>query len=187
MGHRIGLDRQNAIYPYSRGKVVTYAIAPGVTSFTKDLLFGNMRMPKFVIIGLQPSKAFDGTYALPVEDYDMADIASITLTKGSDFRDTYNLVDGYMPAYTKSIIRNMNHLEKNTNIGIDFTTWVMTKCLFTFNLAPDFDPHACQIAKDGNLQLEIRFTNGSMDALIVVVYGVFDTEVQITKAGEVIR
>jgi hypothetical protein len=44
-----------------------------------------------------------------------------------------------------------------------------------------------QPAQDGNLRLEIKFNSATIEAANVVIYGVFDDEIQITKTGEVIK
>ena len=190
MGLRLGLDVRNAIYPYSCGKVISYAIPKGSSTFYKDMLFGDMRTPKFLVVGIQNTQVYAGSYYYQNQWYEPFGVTRMALSRDTDFNEQYvtdfnnNKV---MDAYTKSIIRNLGHLEKNINVGISPKLWLTGTTLYTFNLAPDFDKHQTQLPRDGNLKLEINFDATTNTALNVVVYGVFDTEIQITKDGRVIR
>lgn len=193
MGHQIGLSNQNAIYPFTRGKVVSYNISKGSLSFFKDMLFGDMVQPKFVIVGLSPTTCYNGSYHKKEMHYYNFDVSSIVLHQNSDVIERYdtNFADAsrkVVEAYTKSIIRNLNHLEKNTNVGITLQEFISDgSTLFTFNLSPDFDSTNTQAVKDGNLRMEIKFNSALAEAINVVIYGIFDDEIQVTKSGEVIK
>jgi hypothetical protein len=189
-GHQLGLTNQNAIYPFSHGKISAYNIPKGSLSFFKDMIFGDMTLPKFIIIGVVKTSIYNGTYHQKQILYENFDISSICLHRNTDFIERYetNFKDGrYIEAYVKSIIRNFNNLEKNYNVGVGKDEFTNGKTLFTFNLAPDFDTHQMQPAQDGNLRLEIKFNSATIEAANVVIYGVFDDEIQITKTGQVIK
>ena len=57
---------------------------------------------------------------------------------------------------------------------------------FTFNLTPDFDINQTQIPRDGNLRLEVKFTGALSHAINVIVYGLFDTHIGITKDRDIV-
>ena len=60
VAHELGLKKQNAIYSYNRGQVVTYAIPAGSQSHFKDNLFSRSLLPKFVVVGFVTSGAMNG-------------------------------------------------------------------------------------------------------------------------------
>ena len=57
----------------------------------------------------------------------------------------------------------------------------------SFNLAPDYDHTACQETTGGNLNLDINFSNRAPHSINVVVYGTFDTLIEITRNLDIIR
>ena len=75
----------------------------------------------------------------------------------------------------------MGHLDKNLNSGVTFLDFKDTYPFFTFLLAPDFDVFTTQIAKQGNVRLDIKFKNALDKSGSVYIYGVFDSEIQINK------
>ena len=60
-------------------------------------------------------------------------------------------------------------------------------CFFTFNLTPDFDMNQPQVVKDSNLCLDIQFINALKESINVVVYGIFDGKIEITKDKRIIK
>ena len=59
--HQLGLQTKNALYPYTRSKVVSFAIPQGSTSYCKDNLFSSVLFPKLVVIGLVNGAGYTGT------------------------------------------------------------------------------------------------------------------------------
>ena len=51
---------------------------------------------------------------------------------------------------------------------------------------PDFDMLQTQMPRDGNLRLEIRFRTQLKEPINVIVYGTFDTHIQINKQREIV-
>ena len=78
------------------------------------------------------------------------------------------------------MIRNMGHLDRNLNSGITATNFKSTYPFFTFVLAPDFDIYQTQLQKQGNLRIDIKF-EAATESINLLVYGVFDADVQINK------
>ena len=60
LGHQIGLLKRNAIYPYTRSETISTSISKGSLSFTKDNLFGQSLLPKFVVVGTVNGSAYNG-------------------------------------------------------------------------------------------------------------------------------
>ena len=61
MGHQIGLQKQNAVYPITQSRVITFSLPQTALSFYKDQLFGDMKLPKFVVVAFQSTAATSGT------------------------------------------------------------------------------------------------------------------------------
>ena len=78
-------------------------------------------------------------------------------------------------------------MNKNVNNGItleNFKSGKMT--FFTFNLTPDFDMHQKQVFKDVNIRVDLAFAKPLDESINVFIYGVFDTEIEITKERSIV-
>jgi len=144
IGHELGLEKQNAIYPYQKTECITYNISQGAHSFIQENLFrGNV--PKFAIVALVQNAAMNGAYKLNPFAFTHYDLNFISL-----FCDGHAIPyrTGYKPdfegkqfarEYFMSIVQNMEHMRKNVNCGISLDEWANDgKTYFTFNLTPDF-------------------------------------------------
>ena len=191
IGHRQGLSTQNAVYPYQKTKIVHFTIPKDSHGEYKDNLFSDERLPKFVLIAFQSSKQASGDYDSFCHTFSHFNVKSITLTRNVDFREMYttNFSDDkldYTEAYVQSIIRNMGLMNSDRNNGITMKDFKETCTFFTFVLAPDFQVDQAQLPKTGNLKLDVRFQKSLTESITMYAYGVFDSEIQITKDGVVI-
>jgi hypothetical protein len=184
IGHQIGLNSKNARYPIRQTEVIVYSMSEGVTSFYKDQMFGDMRIPKFVLITFQVTSNINGSYKTDPTEFKHLSVGSMTLSQGNEFRETFVQdfdKDSFVTSYVTSIIRNMGYLEKNMNIGITIDDFKNKYPFFTFVLSPDFDIHQTQLPRHGNLRLDIKFNKAIEKGAAVIIYGIFDSEIQINK------
>ena len=77
-------------------------------------------------------------------------------------------------------------MNSDRNNGITMKDFKETCTFFTFVLAPDFQVDQAQLPKTGNLKLDVRFQKSLTESITMYAYGVFDSEIQITKDGVVI-
>lgn len=183
MGHQIGLNKRNAIYPIRKTEFVSFTISKGSSSFYKDQIFGDLRLPKFILVTFQSNAQYNGSYAEDCSVFKNLDLREITLSRNTEYRESYtvNFADNYMTAYVMSIVRNMGHLDKNLSCGITPTEFKDKYPFFTFVLAPDFDIITTQLPKQGNLRLDIKFGTSLVEPANIIIYAVFDSEIQINK------
>jgi hypothetical protein len=105
------------------------------------------------------------------------------------FREVYKpnyAKDLVLKDYIRSIVHNFQHLNTNINNGISIEQWKNNYSFFTFNLTPDFDMKQCQMPRDGNLRLEVTFAKELASSINVIIYGMFDSQIQITKNRDII-
>jgi len=189
MGHQHGLNTKNAIYPIRKSQVVRYTMSKGSSIFYKDQIFGDLRLPKFVLVTFQTTGQNIGNFAEDCTGFKHLNATQITLSRNTDYRETYNqdFEKGlYTLSYTQSIIRNLSQLEKNSNLGISMSDFANFTPFFTFVLAPDFEIHQKQLPKQGNLQLEVKFGKALEESAVVIIYAIFDDEIQINKNRTII-
>ena len=189
IGHQIGLNKSNACYPFRLKEVVNYNIPIGSTSFYKENLFGDRQIPLFVLVAFQTNDRHNGSYKKELSEFDHLNVNSLTLSKGTDYREKYAQDfenDSFTTSYMQSIVRNMGHLDKNLNCGIELSEFKSQTPFFTFVLAPDFDINQNQLPQHGNLRLDVKFTKALTEAAYCIVYGVFEKELQITSNRSVL-
>ena len=188
IGHQIGLSKQNAIYPFRQTQLTSVNLAVGSTSYYQDQIFSDGRLPKFILIAFQNGSQYTGSFTEDTGTYKNFNITSLSLTRNSDFREVYTQSfenDNYVTTYASSIIRNMGLLDKNLNNGITLEQFKSTYPFFTFVLAPDFDVNQTQLPKHGNIKIEVKFNAALERSAALLIYGVFDSEVQINKNGTI--
>jgi len=190
LGHQLGLKTQNAHYQHQKGIIHKMTIPAGSLDFYQDCVFGNYRLPNLLVVGLVKSATFTGNYQNRIR-FDHVNITSLTISRGMDYTETYKQGfkqdDGVIASYVKSLIRNFEHLERNTNVGIDFNQFKDGLTLFTFNLCPDLNFTSPQLIREGNLHLQVTFADPLAESYNLIVYGKFDSEIQITKDHVVIN
>lgn len=188
IGHHMGMNNQNAIYPVQRTKIIQFSIPKGSRSEYKDNIFSDERLPKFVLITFQKTSRVSGEYSSLCSSFDNCNVQNISLSRGIDYRDKYNvnMENDFTEAYVRSLILNMGLLNKNMNNGISMDEFKSEYPFFTFVLSLDFDVDQAQLPKTGNMKLDIHFRDALTDPVTIYVYGVFDGEIQIAKDGSVI-
>jgi hypothetical protein len=190
LGHTIGLNTRNAIYPIQKTAIVSFGIAAGMKSFYTDKLFNDSRLPKFILVTFQDTPSHSRGYEGTADRFTHLNCTSMTLSRNTDYRESYHQdfsANTYANSYSASMVRNMCMLNKNQNIGISNTEWKDRYPFFTFVLCPDFDLNVAQLPQQGNLRLDIKFGKDTPSTANVIVYGVFDSEIQINKNRTIIH
>ncbi len=184
IGHQVGLDKKNAIYPIRKSQLLSHTIPIGSSNFYKDQIFGEERLPKFVLIAMQSATRKNGDYATDSSIFEHFNVSSIKLQRNSDYRESYSQDfenNNFMTSYVMSLIRNMGHLDKDLNCGITYVEFKENYPFFTFVLAPDFDTYTTQLPRQGNLRLEMKFAKPLASSICIHIYGLFDADIQINK------
>ena len=184
------LNLENASYPLQRTQMLTYTITSGSQSHIKDALFRG-RMPKAVFVGLVGNRNFNGDKITNPFDFAHQNVNHMALYKEGEsipfkpFTPDYTN-DLYMREYV-SLLQTLNQYNSSENLNITPAQYKEGYCIYGFNLAPDLNiaGHA-QTLTDGNLRLEVGFSAATTEVLNVVVMGIFDGKVEITKHRNVL-
>ena len=195
VGHKEGLAKKNAIYPYTRSKVITYTIPKGTQSYFKENLFSTGLLPKFIVIAMVRTEAYTGALGHRPFDFQHFKLAQLALHRDGQmipykrpymlsYSTKYNLMTD---AYVRSILQNTQILNTNHDNGIDFADFSKNGyAFFTFNLTPDFDMNQVQQARDANLRLDMHFAEALPNAINVIAYAIFDAKIEITGNHRII-
>ena len=148
--HSLGLMRHKAYYPLDRTRLQSFIIPKE----SKKYIINNFLpgpSPKSIMVAMVKDKTV--LYNDPFK-FEPFHLESITL-----------FVDGVAQSYEADFEKNLYvqpyvELYKNALVndcGITWSKYKTDKCLFYFNLAPDFDPNNIQPLNHRNLRLELRF------------------------------
>ena len=193
LGHKAGLAKKNAIYPYTRTKVINYTIPKGTQSYFKENLFSTGLLPKFIVIAMVRTEAYTGALGHDAFNFHHFKLSQMALHRDGQmipYKRPYTLhhkENLLTDAYVRSILQNTQILNTNSNNGIDMDDFSKNGyAFFTFNLTPDFDMNQVQQARDANLRLDMTFAETLKDAINVIAYGIFDAKIEITGKHQVI-
>lgn len=185
-GHEEGMLKYNAIYPIQHTRVQTFTVPQGTQSFNKENLFQG-RMPKLIVIGLVSNKALNGDVAENPYNFQQFDISYCGLFRDGESipeREPYKIEgEGQLVRPYMGMIHALEMFNKNENNGITLEEYQNGSLLFVFNLTPDLTAGSgCQQAyRSGNIRLEMQFRKALPSTINVLVYGVFDGKVEVTK------
>lgn len=184
------LNLQNAIYPIQRTELISYTIPTGSSSHNKESLFRG-QMPKLVLIGIVRNDAYNGIYAQNPFNFEHHGVNQLALYREGEpvpFRPFVPDFDNnkYMREYT-SLLQAINIYNRNEDVDITPTEFANGYTIYGFNLTPDLTvaDHA-QPIRDGNIRLEIRFNAALPRTVNVIVMGIFDARLEITKYRNVL-
>ena len=184
------LITRNALYPVQHTELITFTIANGSQSATKESLFRGA-VPKLIVVGLVTNAAMNGSYATNPFNFKAYGVNHMALYKDGesvpsrpftpDFAN--NLVSREYSALHQAL--ELYNVDESRNI-----TWedfLKGYTLYAFNLAPDLNLSGhVQPYRDGNLRLEIKFGAATTKTINVVVMALFDGQIEITKSRDVI-
>ena len=196
LGHQLGVQKQNFIYSYTSGRVVTFSVPVSSSNYTFEPVFPRSILPKFVVVALVDAKAYSGDSAtvnpFKFNHFDVNTVGLYLNGQCIPYSRPYEISDwatgnDWKTAYVKSLLHETLHLNNNVNNGItpaNFHAGEYT--FFCYNLAADNDYTTRQPIKDGSLRLDLKFNKTLGQAINVIVYGMFDCDVQITADKSVI-
>jgi len=185
-GHESGLLKYNALYPVQSTRAQTFTIATGSQSINKENLFQG-RMPKIVVVGMVGNSAYNGNFKQNPFEFGQHGISYCGLFRDGECipeREPYAIdKEGQLMRPYMSMIQGLEMFNKNANNGIKYNEFQNGSTLFVFNLCADLTAGSgCQQAyRSGNLRLELRFRTPLAATISVIVYGIFDGKMEITK------
>ena len=189
--HEEKLASANAIYPIQRTDMVTHTIPTGTTSTIKEGLFRG-QMPKLIILGMVDNDAFNGTAKTNPFLFKHNDVNNIGLYRNGEcvpYRPfTPNFDNKLCVREFMSLFQSMEMFNRDDSFDVTLAEYAAGGyVLFAFNLTPDLSVSGyAQPYQEGNIRLEISFSQATTKAINVVVMAIFDAKVEITRNRQVI-
>ena len=184
------LNSKNAIYPLQRTELITYTIPQGNTTHNKESLFRG-QMPKLVLVGFVRNDSYNGAYRqnpFNFQNFTINQLAMFREGESIPFRPfTPDFENNKYQREYMSLMQAINIYHKNENIDISPTDFKNGYTIFGFNLTPDLTvaDHA-QPIRDGNIRLEVKFGTALAQTVNVIIMGIFDAKLEITKYRNVL-
>ncbi|KAK3745933.1 hypothetical protein QZH41_003069 [Actinostola sp. cb2023] len=183
----------NAKYPIRRVDCKTYTIPLGNPSIHKSDLFNGL-VPKRVVVAMVDSDSFNGSYTKNPFAFKLYQANSVTLTIDGEMipfqpitlKLTQAKETNFMEAY-QSLFSGTGRLFADSGIDIGRGDYNKGYGILVFDLTPDLcgsSNHFNQKQK-GNVSLEIQFTTGLPNAVNLIVYGEFESIVEIDYSRHV--
>ena len=183
----------NAKYPIRRIDCRTYTIPRGNPSLHKDDLFNGQR-PQRIVLGMVDSGAFNGSYTKNPYNFKLYGATSIKLNVNGEMTPfqplNLKLTDtsktNFMEAY-QTLFSGTGRLYADSGVDISRSDYNQGYGLIVFDLTPDLcssSDHFNQKQK-GNVSLDIQFSTGLANAINLIVFGEFESIVEIDFARHV--
>jgi len=189
--HAVNLARgYPCIYEFNKAEIDTIPIREKTTNEVKDDLFHG-RIPNYLVMFLVSSRAFHGDYSLNPFNFKHYGIKSLLLTRDSEnmpyerFRPDFatgNCLREFMSLYQSNDL-----MGKNAILPISYDEFRSGYTTFQWNLTDNRRTGVnAGPNQRGNLKLDITFSKETDEAMVVVLYGLFESTVQVFGNDQVI-
>ena len=190
-GHNKGLDKYNATYILNHVDISTFTIPKDGNIFMKDGFFLS-QVPKMIVVGLLEHGAYNGDIKKSPFNFQHFDLNKIGLYRdgemipGQIFTPDYDK-DHYIRAYNNTM-HTLNYFNSDDSNGMTLEHFKDGYNLYAFDLTPDASnqgPHR-HLMRTGSLRLELTFKKNRTTPVTVMLFGVIDAQLEITKLRDVI-
>ena len=178
-----------AIYEFNRVEIDTIPIREKTTSEVKEDLFHG-RVPKYLVMAMVSNSAFHGDYTLNPFNFKHYGVKSLLLTRDAenipyerfepDFK-TGNCLREFMSLYQSNDV-----MGKNAILPITYDEFKSGYTTFQWNLTDNRMGVNAGPNQRGNIKLDITFADPTSEAMVVVLYGIFESTVQVFANDQVI-
>jgi len=177
----------SAKYDYRRTQVRVHAIPAGSKAAHIDSVFHG-QLPVRIVIGLVEHVAFSGEYKTSPFQFDHHKLSTLSLTADGeevygkplqpDFENN-NYIRSYFTLFTGT-----GSEFRDTGNAISRKDYINGNTLYVFDLTPDSGADCAShvnLIHQGSVRLEIKFAKTTTKPINVVVYGEFESLLQIDK------
>lgn len=189
-GHAVGLEKRNAIYHYLDTKMIVHTITKDSLETMRDNIFP-IQLPKTLFIAMIDHEAYSGHIKknpFNFQNYDLKKLAVYRngqVVQGRVLEPNYKN-NQYTLAYgmTMRALKMYNSDDSNAITYDDFKNGFN---IYVFDLTADADTESTYrtVNLDKGLRLEATFDTKLPDNVNMLIMGLFETEMEITKTRNV--
>ena len=170
IGHSDALKSSDAMYPYTRSVIKTYAVPRGQYSFTTDDLFQG-EVPEKLTVGLVSSAAHHGSLVKNPYNFQTFNCNFIGFYVDGQSVPTQPLQPDYKnELFVHTYHRLHESRSKDSAIFISRADFKAGSCLYTFKPEGD-DKH--RLSERAHTRLELKFKEALPETCTVIVYAKF--------------
>ncbi|XP_064622354.1 uncharacterized protein F54H12.2-like [Lineus longissimus] len=191
--HAKAFNSQTAKYPIRRTELKTFTILDGGRNVQRDNVFLG-QLPRRVIIALVDNEAFVGAGKKYPFYFEHKNMSSISLEANGQSFPAQPLKTSFannQTNYVRAYLTLFSEVGKFfDDSGNDITREAYKKgfALLAFDLTPDQEEGAhLNLVKEGNLRLDMTFSEALDVNISVLVYGEFDNVLEIDRARNIIK
>jgi len=189
-GHSKGLEKFNAKYILRHMDVNSFTLTKGISHYIKDHLYSS-QTPKMLIVGCLEHDAFNGNIKKSPFNFQHFNLNKIGLYRDGELVPGQilhpNFSNGHFMRSYVNTMEAMNYFNTDDSNGLTMEHFKQGYTLYVFDLTPDANCEAPyrNISKSGSLRLELNFSTPLKQALNVMLFGIFDSKLEITKLRDI--
>lgn len=180
-------EKEPARIPYKCVRLRTLGIQTGSFSAVHESLF-NGRLPDKVVIGLVSATSFVGKLSQNPFNFKHFNVSRVGVSA-----DVYQTVNNYVTynftsnQYIEGLIHFNRVVGNKKQLGVNRTTFKDGKTLHAFTLSLANSEHSLAPIKNGSVRIQIDFAQQTTEAIVCVVFGVFDNTLYIDRNRDISR
>ena len=189
-GHANGLEKMNALYPHLYPRLLVHTVNKDSLETLRDNIFP-LQMPRSLFIAMVNHEAHSGDFKKNPFNFHHYDLKKLVLyrngeiVQGRVFEPDYDK-DKYADAYAW-FMRSLKMYNTDDSNGISYEDFKGGYNIYAFDLTPDSEvnaPHR-SISLDKGLRLEMKFDKKLPHNVNVLIFGLFDAMMEVTKTRHV--
>lgn len=187
LGHAKALEKSTAKYPIDRILCKTYSVSPGSWSFMQDNVFLG-HMPKRVIIACVENGAMNGQYGKNPFLFAHHNVSFLSIyVDGQPVPCKPLELNFKKNNYVRAYYSLFGGFERDKGIYLTQEEYAKGHVLYAFDLTPDMcDGSHFNLQHQGNLRVEMKFSEAVGRTLSVLIYAEFQNAIEITKTRHVL-
>jgi len=190
-GHNKGLEKSNVKYPIHHIDINSFTITKGTRSIIKDHLYPS-QTPKILIVGCLEHDAFNGNLHKSPFNFQHFGLNKIGLYRdgelvpGQIFYPDYDN-DQFIRSYIQTMT-TLNYFNTDDSNGITIEHFKDGYNLYAFDLTPDANGYGQHrsVNTNSSLRVELSFKAALTKTINVLLFGIFDAKIEITKLRDII-
>ena len=188
-----GMLKRNAVYPINHSKLIDYTIPAGQRSYTRERLFP-LQTPKILVVALVENDAYNGAYQKNPFNFQHFNLSEIILYRnglgvpGRPFTPDFSAgAKHYVRSYINTM-QTMSYFNTDDTNGLTYEEFSGGYTLYAFDLTADNNVSAPyrQVLSTANLRLDLKFSANLTSTVNLLLYAVFDSQVEITHSRDVL-
>ncbi len=189
LNHIERFEAEPAIYPHKHVEMKAITIPSSISDWTADKLFEGP-LPNKLFFALSSNAAFNGSYTKNPFKFDNHGVNHIAL-----YIDGKQIpADPMTPDYTNkrycrpflSLIEATGTLNTPFGINLKYKEFLNDNNIYGFDLTPHLSQGNSITRRKGAIRLALKFASSLNNALTLIVYGEFDSNLLIDKARNIL-